>query len=48
MYDKNPITICLAVLVSLAATIIGINNLVWFIQTVSPETIKIDQHPRQR
>jgi hypothetical protein len=48
MPTKNPVTLCLALIVSVTATIIGIRNLVWFVQLISSEPTKIERYLNEK
>ena len=43
MWNKNPLTIWLVVIVSVIATIIGMKNLIWFVETINSEVVNIER-----
>lgn len=43
MSDRDPVTLCLAIIVFVAATIIGMKNLVWFVNIINGEQINIER-----
>ncbi|MCJ8283668.1 MAG: hypothetical protein MJK14_28780 [Rivularia sp. ALOHA_DT_140] len=43
MYNKDPVTTWLVVFVSVVATIIGVRNLVWFVDVINREVINIER-----
>ncbi|AHJ30460.1 hypothetical protein NSP_41600 [Nodularia spumigena CCY9414] len=45
-YDRS--TVCLAVFVSILATLIGINNLLWFTQLVHRQIFEMEKNPNIR
>ncbi|MEM6753858.1 MAG: hypothetical protein AAF630_12880 [Cyanobacteria bacterium P01_C01_bin.38] len=45
MSNRDPVTLWLVIIVSVAATIIGMRNLAWFIDTINGEQTNIQRTP---